>query len=782
MPKQWAEVVASPEYQGLSAPDKAAAQAQYFDQVVKPQLSPADVDAAHAQFYQQHPIASQSAQNAPQQAQPQQATTTQAEPNDGLTESERALYSVFNTVGETAAGMGRQIAGIPVTLANAGIGVLNTVGNGLNMATNAVTGENNDYHPIPAAGYGGLDKYLEPRGAEKIGSQVGAALLTAPLAGAETVATEAAPVLTRLGNSVINNAAGSIVPTMSEHTTGKDSDQALEDLAMNTLTGVGLEGVGNGLIKAGSATRRAIMGQSREADALRESRIGNLSEDYQAIQANAPQLAGKTPQEILNNPQIVDSFRKPGETRAVPERLDSALRGMFGHDHANAMVEAAETGAAPKAASKDWQSQLDARWNTPISDQVAGNAGLNAQQEFGRLETTRPEISMQRLQELNEAYKAGGFNAPLINPSMQIGKLSEGTLSRLGVGKGEAMLQRAGEGLENNMFGLGQLTRYGNQKALDQAAYGTTNDAMKMAGRKTRGSQLAQDDYAAMSQQHDELSATMQPVVDQYNTVAKRQQQLLDQLDQPLKPDELQAVQQELTNVTDQLNQLEPAATNAQFMLDQSASELAKQAQKARDMVKLSNAYGKAAKQGDAYRSTRGMTNRESGNMLEAEELASGGKTKGYDESVYQQQETPRELQEAREETAAIAAKQKGSKGNVFSHAMGSGITGLHYATSLVTVVPHLLAVGYSRAHANAIMKDLERSGGKNLTGDEWREIVGSLVESQPAKAGAAGWNNQNAKQSESKQASRTASRQALINRLSNQKPSGKGWGRQTPQ
>lgn len=76
MAKKWAEVVASPDYQGLSAPDKAAAQAQYFDEVVKPQLSPDDVDAAHDQFYSQHPLgnAPQSAQEAPQEAQPTEDT------------------------------------------------------------------------------------------------------------------------------------------------------------------------------------------------------------------------------------------------------------------------------------------------------------------------------------------------------------------------------------------------------------------------------------------------------------------------------------------------------------------------------------------------------------------------------------------------------------------------------------------------------------------------------------------------------------------------------------
>lgn len=67
MSKRWSEVIASPDYQNLSAQDKAAAQSQYFDQVVKPQLKPNEVDAAHEQFYSQYPVA-------PQLSQPTQST------------------------------------------------------------------------------------------------------------------------------------------------------------------------------------------------------------------------------------------------------------------------------------------------------------------------------------------------------------------------------------------------------------------------------------------------------------------------------------------------------------------------------------------------------------------------------------------------------------------------------------------------------------------------------------------------------------------------------------
>lgn len=50
MPKKWSEVVANPEYQALPDDQKEAARAQYFQEVVAPQVSPDQVQAARAEF------------------------------------------------------------------------------------------------------------------------------------------------------------------------------------------------------------------------------------------------------------------------------------------------------------------------------------------------------------------------------------------------------------------------------------------------------------------------------------------------------------------------------------------------------------------------------------------------------------------------------------------------------------------------------------------------------------------------------------------------------------
>jgi hypothetical protein len=55
MPKPWAEVASSPQYQSLNSDQQNAARQQYFSQVVAPQLStPNDVAAARSQFEQQN--------------------------------------------------------------------------------------------------------------------------------------------------------------------------------------------------------------------------------------------------------------------------------------------------------------------------------------------------------------------------------------------------------------------------------------------------------------------------------------------------------------------------------------------------------------------------------------------------------------------------------------------------------------------------------------------------------------------------------------------------------
>ncbi|EBU8272206.1 hypothetical protein DLL80_23855 [Salmonella enterica subsp. enterica serovar Newport] len=297
MAKRWAEVIASPEYQGMSAQDKANAQSQYFDQVVAPQLSPDQVEEAHNQFYNQYPIGGNNAQ------------TNSTNLPDGANNDS----SVLDQVGNTAAGMGRIIAGIPVSLANAGIGVVNTIGEGVQQASNAITGETGQYQPIAPAGYGELDQYLKPRGtAEQIGSDIGATMLAAPAMGAEMVAGETAPLVARVGAAMGRNASASVVPVMAEHNTGQDSSEALKDMAINTLAGTALEGVANqGVDLARRFLPENLGGYSQaqraaevvNPDYLQKVLQGGNEEAQQAFRTATTDEAGNS---ILNPSQVLN--------------------------------------------------------------------------------------------------------------------------------------------------------------------------------------------------------------------------------------------------------------------------------------------------------------------------------------------------------------------------------------------------------------------------------------------------------------------------------------------
>tara|TARA_Y100000310_G_scaffold342527_1_gene446155 strand:- start:4635 stop:6419 length:1785 start_codon:yes stop_codon:yes gene_type:complete len=56
MAKPWKDVIASPEYQGLSPEQKQLAQTQYFEQVVAPQLPEDQLEAAKEQFFTAYPV------------------------------------------------------------------------------------------------------------------------------------------------------------------------------------------------------------------------------------------------------------------------------------------------------------------------------------------------------------------------------------------------------------------------------------------------------------------------------------------------------------------------------------------------------------------------------------------------------------------------------------------------------------------------------------------------------------------------------------------------------
>lgn len=99
MAKKWAEVANSAEYQALPDADKEAARAQYFDQVVAPQVGSGDINQARAQF---------NAQTAPRASDVPLASGQQRYTDDELSPEAMAPERP-KSFGEVAGGVARQL-------------------------------------------------------------------------------------------------------------------------------------------------------------------------------------------------------------------------------------------------------------------------------------------------------------------------------------------------------------------------------------------------------------------------------------------------------------------------------------------------------------------------------------------------------------------------------------------------------------------------------------------------------------------------------------------------
>ncbi|EEI7324269.1 hypothetical protein G4E03_003458 [Salmonella enterica] len=188
-------------------------------------------------------------QEAPQEAQPVSNPNPQPTTEEAPTEPQSALERGFNAVGETAAGMGRIVAGGVAGVANVGVGALNYIGQGVQQASNAITGEDAQYTPIAPAGYGSLDPVLMPRGgAEQLGSDIITYTAGGELA-APIKAAEGAGIIARVGTSLVNNATASAAGSVSKYNSGSNAGDVLGDMALNAVAGTALEKVGGAAVE-----------------------------------------------------------------------------------------------------------------------------------------------------------------------------------------------------------------------------------------------------------------------------------------------------------------------------------------------------------------------------------------------------------------------------------------------------------------------------------------------------------------------------------------------------
>ena len=248
MAKAWKDVIASQQYQALSPSEKAQAQAQYFDEVVAPQVGDKWADARD-QFYAAYPPPQQEQQ--PQDSQPSQQQQVDSQQQGGF------LSDLGSAAAETGRGLlqaGVNLANIPASMADAVVSAGAWAGNKLGLGDGT-------YQPAPRVTTEGL--------AQDLGLQQGAltpqttegkifaeALPYLTPVGAERIATQAPTIAGRVAQGASRLLAENAVGSMAANSEQNDPSALATDLG----TGVVLGGAINQLGRVAGAAYRGVKG------------------------------------------------------------------------------------------------------------------------------------------------------------------------------------------------------------------------------------------------------------------------------------------------------------------------------------------------------------------------------------------------------------------------------------------------------------------------------------------------------------------------------------------
>ncbi|EHY6648639.1 hypothetical protein K4M64_004537 [Salmonella enterica] len=407
MAKKWSEVTSSPEYQNLSDSDKAAAQDQYFNDVVKPQLSPDDVQVARDQFYQQYP----SAVNQPQQQeQPAVTNTPQAaaqEPED----KESMSYALQHP--------GEAFGALKDALLTGGAKFLLTDHSTGETATPTGAGANwyaqQMANPETAHNAGVVAKEL-PKQALYAGAAMATEGLSIPALEAMGVS---APIVANTVGRVGGNVAGSVAS--QEYDKGSvDLDQVANDVITGEIFHYGGQAV-----KAGYKAARNMLPEWLGGVSMVERAANSVSPEYRERvyqggneQAqNIYQKATSYPngESALNPAQVFDANTKQGRRFIAEEQRDRARgsNSQYAQNEAYQQsgrgiergLNVAENGGNLQQASKDVIENMKTRAN-----ELYQTSKTNAQQILDQSNVKQikfPETKKVIQQHLDDYEKTG---------------------------------------------------------------------------------------------------------------------------------------------------------------------------------------------------------------------------------------------------------------------------------------------------------------------------------------------------------------------------------------
>lgn len=261
MAKAWKEVIASPQYQALSPDQQAAAQTQYFNEVVAPQAGE-QAEAARQQFFSAYPP----------------ATAQQQQPAAG------------NALEE--AGKGLLQAGVNV--ANIPAEVLDAFKSAGSWAAGKLGLGDGTYQPTQRVE---LPQNLQPQDEyAKIGAEIGPYLI--PGVGAERTAAALGSVAgagrgERLATQAANVLAENVPGVLAQNSNKDDAGSLAGDLAMGAAGSV----AGRAVIAGGGAAVRGIrsaLGREVPEVAATTQQAARTIPPQVAAQQVAPEVQGAT--------------------------------------------------------------------------------------------------------------------------------------------------------------------------------------------------------------------------------------------------------------------------------------------------------------------------------------------------------------------------------------------------------------------------------------------------------------------------------------------------------
>lgn len=252
MAKPWKEVMSSTQYQSLPPDQQAAAQEQYFNEVVAPQAGD-QADAARQQFFSAYPTAA-----------------TQKQPATERAPQEQSQPGIASQLGSAAAETGRGLLQAGVNIANVPASMADAVSSAASWAGKKLGLGDGTYQPAPRVTTQGLEQdfgvqpgTLTPQTTE--GKIFAEALPYLTPAGVESAAARAPSLAGRVaegaGRLLAENAVGSLASNSEQN----NPEKLATDLATGVALGGAVKGAGD-LIGAGyRAAKGAIAPEAQQA-------------------------------------------------------------------------------------------------------------------------------------------------------------------------------------------------------------------------------------------------------------------------------------------------------------------------------------------------------------------------------------------------------------------------------------------------------------------------------------------------------------------------------------